>query len=433
MKKRYQLVVVFVVFAVITYLDRNSIASLGSLIRKDLSIDKIQWGFILSAFSLAYGAFEIPTGIMVDKIGPRRTMLRIVLWWSAFTILTGMVGGLNIGTFTISAFALLALVRFLFGAGEAGAFPTASVAIGRWFPMKERGTIQSIMWMGSRLGGALAPITSLWLASMYGWRPVFYIFGSLGFLWAIYWWFWFRDEPRDIAGISPEEVQLIEDERSIKKPSHKLLPWKTVYTNRSVWGLMLMYHCLLYGAYFYMSWMPVYLEEGRKIPKADLGWMTSLPFVLGMGGCLLGGTVSDYFAKRRGLTFGRRYVGMFGLIMAGICMIAGSYTENVNVAIVLLGLGLAFKDFTLPVAWATATDIGGKYAGSVAGSMGLAGQLGSVVMASAFGYLLSLTKTWYGQEDYELPVRIIGVIVSFGGLLWFMIDAGKPLVVEDED
>lgn len=417
MQKRYQLAVVFVVFAVITYLDRNSISSVGSLITEELGLTDIQWGLVLSAFSFAYGAFEIPTGIMVDRVGPRRTMFRIVIWWSIFTILTGFASGLY----------FLLIVRFLFGAGEAGAFPTASVAIGRWFPLKERGGIQSIMWMGSRLGGALAPITSIWLADSYGWRGVFWIFGCLGVVWAAYWWFWFKDEPRDMANISPEEVHLIETERSIKKPSHKLLPWKTVFSNRSVWGLMLMYHCLLYGAYFYMSWMPKYLEKGRHIPKADLGWMVSLPFVLGMGGCLLGGFASDYFAKKRGLTFGRRYVGMIGLVMAGICMIMGSFTENTHIAIVLLGLGLAFKDFTLPVAWAAATDIGGKYAGSVAGTMGLAGQMGSVVMASAFGYIL--TKT----GSYELPVRIIGVIVSLGGLLWFLVDAGKPIVVEEEE
>jgi sugar phosphate permease len=433
MQKRYQLVVVFVIFAVITYLDRNSISSVGSMITDELGLDDIQWGLILSAFSLAYGAFEIPTGIMVDKIGPRRTMFRIVLWWSAFTIITGFATGFKLGSMAIGAFYVLIVVRFLFGAGEAGAFPTASVAIGRWFPLKERGGIQSIMWMGSRLGGALAPLLSIYLADLYGWRAVFWIFGSLGVLWAIYWWFWFKDEPRDMPNISPEEVALIEAERSIKKPSHKLLPWKTVFSNRSVWGLMLMYHCLLYGAYFYMSWMPKYLEKGRHIPKEDLGWMVSLPFVLGMGGCLLGGFASDYFAKRRGLTFGRRYVGMLGLCMAGICMIIGSFIKDNNVAIVFLGLGLAFKDFTLPVSWAAATDIGGKYAGSVAGTMGLAGQLGSVVMASAFGYILTQTKLWYGQADYELPVRIIGVIVSLGGLLWFMVDAGKPIVVDDED
>lgn len=416
MKKRYQLVVLFVVFAVITYLDRNSISSIGSMITEELGLTDIQWGWVLSAFSFAYGAFEIPTGIMVDKNGPKTTLFRIVLWWSAFTILTGFASGLY----------FLLIVRFLFGAGEAGAFPTASAAIGRWFPIKERGGIQSIMWMGSRLGGALAPVTSIWLADMFGWRGVFYIFGSLGIFWALYWWFWFKDEPRDVKGISPEEVALIESERSIKKTAHGVLPWRTVLKNGNLWALMGMYHCLLYGAYFYMSWMPKYLEKGRHIAKADLGWMVSLPFVLGMAGCLLGGFASDYFVKKRGLTFGRRYVGMFGLVMAGICMIIGSFSTDNTTAIIFLGLGLAFKDFTLPVSWAVATDIGGQFAGSVAGTMGLAGQMGSVVMASAFGYILTATGS------YELPVRIIGCVVIIGGLLWFKIDAAKPVVMIEE-
>lgn len=414
MKKRYQLVVVFVLFAVITYLDRNSISSIGSMITDELGLTDIQWGFILSAFSLAYGAFEIPTGIWVDKNGPRTTLFRIVIWWSIFTILTGFASG----------FYFLIIVRFLFGAGEAGAFPTASVAIARWFPMVERGTIQSIMWMGSRLGGALAPVTSIWLADMYGWRGVFYIFGTLGLAWGVLWWFWFKDEPRDMKGISEAEVVEIESGRSLRKSTHSMLPWRTVLRNGNLWALMGMYHFLLYGAYFYMSWMPKYLEKGRHIPKADLGWMVSMPFVLGMAGCLIGGIVSDFVSKRRGLKVGRRYVGMFGLVMAGICMIIGSFTADTSVAIIFLSLGLAFKDFTLPVAWAVATDIGGSHAGSVAGTMGLAGQLGSVVMATAFGYILTATGS------YEIPVRIIGVFVIMGGLLWFKIDASKPLVVD---
>ena len=414
MKKRYQLVLVFVAFAIITYLDRNSISAIGGSLTKDLGIDDEQWGLVLAAFSLAYGLFEIPTGILVDKYGPRITLFRIVIWWSFFTILTGFATG----------FYFLIIVRFLFGAGEAGAFPTASVAIARWFPVAERGRIQSIMWMGSRLGGAIAPIMSIWLANVYGWRTVFYIFGSLGVVWVVFWWFWFKDEPRDMKGISAAEVKEIEENRSIKSSSHSLLPWKTVLRNGNLWALMGMYHFLLYGAYFYMSWMPKYLEKGRHIPKADLGWMISLPFVLGMGGCLLGGFASDYLVKKRGLTFGRRYVGMFGLCMAGVCMIVGSFISDIHIAIIFLGLGLAFKDFTLPVSWAVATDIGGKHAGTIAGTMGLAGQLGSAIMASAFGYILTATGS------YELPVRIIGVLVFVGGLLWLKIDASKPVVVD---
>ena len=413
MKKRYQLVLVFVLFAIITYLDRNSISSIGSDLTKDLGINDEQWGLILAAFSLAYGLFEIPTGLMVDKYGPRVTLFRIVVWWSVFTVLTGFATG----------FYFLIIVRFLFGAGEAGAFPTASVAIARWFPTAERGRIQSIMWMGSRLGGAMAPILSIWLASVYGWRTVFFIFGSLGVLWVTLWWFWYKDEPRDMRGISAAEVKEIEDGRSIKSVSHKLISWKMVFGNANIWALMGMYHFLLYGAYFYMSWMPKYLEKGRHIPKADLGWMVSLPFVLGMGGCLAGGFASDYLVKKRGLTFGRRYVGMFGLVMAGVCMIIGSFIADVHVAIVFLGLGLAFKDFTLPVSWAVVTDIGGNHAGAIGGTMGLAGQIGSAIMASAFGYILTATGS------YEIPVRIIGVLVIIGGLLWLKIDAAKPAIV----
>jgi ACS family glucarate transporter-like MFS transporter len=416
MKKRYQLLLVFVIFAIITYLDRNSISVIGTKITDELQLSDKQWGLVLGAFSLAYGAFEIPTGMLVDKYGPRITLFRIVIWWSIFTILTGFVQG----------FYMLLIVRFLFGAGEAGAFPTASVAIARWFPAIQRGSIQSVVWMGSRLGGALAPFLSVMLANAYGWRPVFYIFGSLGAIWAIYWWFWFKDEPRDMKGITAEEVKEIEEGRSLKTISHTLLPWKTFLKSGNLWALMGMYHCLLYGAYFYMSWMPKYLEKGRGIDKSDLSWMVSLPFVLGMAGCLAGGFASDYLSKKRGLKFGRRYVGMFGLVMAGICMITGSLITDTSLAIIFLALGLAFKDFTLPVAWAVATDIGGKNAGTVAGTMGLAGQLGSAIMASAFGFILTSTGS------YEIPVRIIGCLVIVGGLLWFKIDASKPLETETE-
>jgi MFS transporter, ACS family, glucarate transporter len=444
MKKRYQLIAMFVIFAVITYLDRNSFSALSDDFGKELGFTDIQLGLLFSAFSLAYGGFEIPTGIMVDKIGPRRTLFRIVVWWSVFTILTGLATSFSIGNITISSFSIgniavssfsigniaissfifLLVVRFLFGAGEAGAFPTVSVTIARWFPHAERGSMQSVVWMGSRLGGALAPILSVALAAHYGWRSVFYIFGSLGVIWSIVWWFWFRDEPRDMKGISTEEIKEIEANRTIKDVSHKLLPLKTIIKNTNLWALMGMYHCLLYGAYFYMTWMPKYLQKGRGVSKEDTAWLTSVPFVLGMAGCIVGGFASDYFAKKRGLTFGRRYVGMFGLCMAGVCMIAGSFVQDITLCIILLGLGLAFKDFTLPVSWAAATDVGGKNAGAVSGSMGMAGQLGSVVMATAFAFILEKTGS------YEIPVRIIGCIVILGGLLWFKIDASKPIEVE---
>lgn len=409
MKKRFQVLLVFVIFAIITYLDRNSLSVIGNDITDELGLSDKQWGLVLSAFSLAYGAFEIPTGMLVDKYGPKITLFRIVIWWSLFTVLTGFASG----------FYFLVIVRFLFGAGEAGAFPTASVAIARWFPLVERGRVQSVVWMGSRVGGALAPFLSLYLAEEFGWRMVFYIFGGLGLAWALGWFIWFRDEPKDMKGITTAEIQEIEGGRTLKSTAHALLSWKTVLKDGNLWALMGMYHFLLYGAYFYMSWMPKYLQNGRGIAKAELGWMVSLPFVFGAVGCLIGGFSTDYLTKRIGVKLGRRYVGMFGLVMAGICMILGSLIQDNTYAIIMLALGLAFKDFTLPVAWAVATDIGGEHAGAISGTMGLAGQLGSAIMATAFGYILHSTGS------YNLPVQLIGVLVIIGGLLWFKIDASK--------
>jgi sugar phosphate permease len=413
-KKRYLVIAIFVFLAMIMYIDKIAISAVGTSITGELGIDEKRWGLILAAYSLGYGLLEIPVGMMVDKFGPKITLIRIVIWWSFFTLLTGFASG----------FYFLIIVRFLFGAGEAGAFPTVAVAIARWFPVAERARAQSVVWMGTRVGSALAPILSIMLAQMYGWRMAFYVFSAVGFLWVVIWWLWFKDEPRDMKGISAAEVETIEKGRTLKTSTHAFLPWKTIFGNSNMWALMAMYHFLLYGAYFYMSWMPKYLENGRHIPKSQLGFMVALPFIIGIAGCFLGGFASDFLIKRIGLTLGRRYVGMFGLLMAGVCMIMGSFIQNINIAIIFLSLGLAFKDFTLPVSWAVATDIGGKNAGTISGAMGFAGHIGSAIMASAFGFILQSTGS------YEIPVRLIGCFVIVGGLLWFKIDASKPIVVD---
>jgi MFS transporter, ACS family, glucarate transporter len=303
MNKRYQVLSALALFSIITYLDRTSISITGHAITKELNLSDTQFGWILAAFSFAYGVFEIPTGFLGDKLGPKKVLIRIVIWWSIFTILTG---------FSYS-FATLFIIRFLFGVGEAGAYPNATVVISRWFPKNERGRAQSFIWIASRIGGATAPFLSIYLMSNYGWRWVFYIFGALGLLWVVFWLFWFQDEPRDMKGIKESEVNQIEDGREIKVAAHGVLS------------------CLLYGAYFYLSWMPKYLKVGRGVADKDIAFLAALPFILGMAGCFIGGFSSDYLSKKYGLKWGRRSVGMFGLIAAGVCMISATFiadTEN---------------------------------------------------------------------------------------------------------
>jgi len=409
--KRYVVLIVMSIFSIITYLDRTSISITGNKITSELGLSITQFGWVLAAFSFAYGIFEIPTGILGDKLGPKKILTRIVIWWSLFTILTGF-------SYTFTA---LLIVRFLFGVGEAGAYPNATVVISKWFPKGERGRAQSFIWIASRIGGALAPFLSVFIMNTFGWRWVFYIFGTLGIIWAIFWNYWFKDEPREMKGIKSKEIELIESKREVKSLGHGLLSIKSILKNKNVWFLMGMYHCLLYGAYFYLSWMPKYLKNGRNVGEDDIAFMASLPFILGTIGCFIGGFSSDFLSKKYGLKWGRRSVGMFGLIMAGICMITATFILDNTISIIVLSLGLAFKDFTLPVSWATAADIGGENSGSVAGAMGMAGQLGSTVMSISFGYILSMTGSW------ELPLQIIGVIVIIGGLLWLKIDPSQKI------
>ena len=415
MKKRYEVLVVMAIFSIITYMDRTAISITGKSITADLGLTEIQFGYIGAAFAFAYGVFDIPTGIMGDRWGPRIVLIRIVIWWSIFTVLTGFVNG----------FLMLLIVRFLFGMGEAGAYPNATVAISRWFPKSERGSAQSIVWMGSRIGGALAPLVATYIMTQYGWRYVFYVFGVMGALWVIYWAFWFKDEPRNMKGISDAEVKEIEEGREIKSASHTLSwdSWKIILKNSNLWALMMMYHFLLYGAYFYLTWMPKYLEKGRGVSKEDMVYMAALPFLLGIFGCLIGGYSSDFLSKKYGLKLGRRIVGMTGLVVSGICMITATLIKDNSVSIIFLSLGLAFKDFTLPVAWAVAGDIGGRNAGSISGAMGMMGQLGSTISSIAFGYILTHTGSW------ETPVQIIGVIVILGGILWLKVDASKKILI----
>ncbi|MFY1046883.1 MFS transporter [Chryseobacterium sp. GP-SGM7] len=408
-KKRYQVLLILCFLAIITYLDRTAASVAEEGITHTFNLTESQFGWLHAVFSIAYGIFQIPAGTLGDRFGAKKVLLFIVIWWSVFTIFTGLSE-----TFTI-----LLVVRFLFASGEAGAFPNIAIALSKWFPAESRARAQSFVWMCTRLGGALAPLIILPIMEHHGWRWVFYSFGGLGFVWAIVWYKFFRENPSEMPGISKKEVEEIEANRKIKT-SHSLLSFKELAKNSNLWALMIMYFLYMFGAYFYLSWMPKFLRQGRDFDLKQAG-LISLPFILGALGCLIGGWLTDYLSKRIGVKWGRRAVALTGLITAGICLIFASYADSNIICIVLLSFGLFFKDFTLPVSWTVAGDIGGKHAGAISGSMHMFGQIGSTVMSLGFGYLVQTTGDW------NLPIFFIGIITICSGLMWLKIDATKTI------
>ena len=334
-------------------------------------------------FTLSYAAFEIPCGALGDRIGPRRVLTRIVLWWSAFTSLTGAVTG----------YVPLLLTRFFFGAGEAGAFPNASIAVARWFPVHERGRAFGISLMASQLGGAFAPVLVVPIQIRYGWRASFFLFGILGVAWSLVWYWWFRDSPAEKPGVSQAELA---ETRDLVAKAHHGLPWRIALRSANLWAVMAVAGGYVYTYYFFQSWFHTYLVKARGYSEADL-MLSSLPFLVGACANLGGGLASQALVKRRGLKWARRTIGAAGMGTAAVCAIAVMFTQQWLGALILLSIVYGAICFQQPTMFAACLDIGGEYAGSVVGAMNTAAQIGSLVSSVAFGFLVDR----YGS--YDLP------------------------------
>ena len=390
MQRKHWFLALLALLSIITFLDRNAISFAGIEITRELGLSESQFGWILAAFTISYGLFEIPTGLWGDRFGEKKTLSRVVIWWSVFTSLTGLVGG----------FASLFVVRFLFGAGEAGAYPNASIAVRKWFNVEERGRAQAVIWMSSRIGGAITPFVIIPMQMNFGWRTTFYLLGVIGVLWVVLWMLFYKT--RDDAPVEKTE---------------STSSWQEIANTKNFWFLMVVYYCYASGVFFFISWLPKYLHQGRGIPQEELTYSTSLPFILAAIGCLFGGTLSDYLVKKMGIIWGRRIVPLVGLSLSGIVMLIATFTDNNSITIIMLALGLAFMDVTAPVAWAVATGLGKNHSGAITGAMNTAGLLGGTVASLGIGYLIS----WTG--DYNLPVEIIGVQLILGAILTLGIKA----------
>ena len=407
MPKRYQVLCVLSILSMITFLDRIALSSAGGAIMDDLHINAVQWGWILGMFTFTYGVFEIPTGWLGDRIGGKKVLTRVVLWWSLFTVLTGLATG----------FVMLLVIRILFGMGEAGAYPNTSIVLRKWFPAIERARAQAVIWGASRLGAALTPFLVLPIQQNYHWQTSFYLLGALGIAWAIFWIFWHTEKPADSKTITAEELNYIETNQEHTKTNTEVNPsFKQVLRSKNIWFLMGMYFCYAIGAYFFQSWFHTYLEKGRLIPKSQLLWASSLPYLLAAVGCFTGGWLSDKACLRYGKKWGRRLVPMTGLFISGLCIIGASLVSDNTIAIIALGAGMACMDVTAPVAWAVAMDLGGTKSGTVSGSMNTAGLTGAYLSTVLFGYLAS-------SFGYYLPLLLIGIIVLAGAFIWLKIDA----------
>jgi ACS family glucarate transporter-like MFS transporter len=408
---RYWVIFYAVTLAILSYINRVAISQAAPDIARDLKFSDVQMGKIFGAFALSYALFEVPSGWLGDWIGPRKVLLRIVLWWSAFTAITGAMWG----------FASMWLARFLFGAGEAGGFPNLTKAFTTWLPKLEHVRAQGIMWTFARWGGAFTPVLVVSVLHFVNWRWAFVLFGALGVIWAAFFYRWYRDNPRDNPSVNAAELALLQGSERLAA-GHAKVPWAKLLHTRSVWLLWLQYFCCSLPWYFNITWLPTYLQQHWKLAPGEAARFAIFPLFFGGLGCLSSGAVSASFARRVGLARSRRILATSGFLGAAIFLALSIQFHDVKWAMLSMGMCGFCNDLAMPPSWAACMDIGGKYAGTVSGSMNMMGNLAGYVSPVVGGYILAATG-----RDWNFFLYVLAAVYLSGTLIWPFIDPETPI------
>ncbi len=408
----------------ITYLDRVNISTAAPVISKEFGFDKITMGVIFSAFVWAYALFQVPGGWLSDRFGARNVLTGIVAYWSVMTAATAAASGAM--SFVV--------VRFLFGMGEAGAFPGATRAMQLWYPREERGLVQGLTHSASRLGAAIAPPLVVLIITTLSWRWVFYLSGAIGFVWAILWYFAYRNLPEEHGMVNRAELARIRGvgENGEIKEAHierqaASVPWGTLIRSPNMWAIMCAYFTYIYCLYIFLTWLPSYLVDARHFTLLKVGIFASLPLFAGVIGDTVGGLATDWLLKKTGNTkLARRSVAIVGLLGCAVFIVPAALTEDAYVAVYCLTAAMFFLECTIGPAWSVPMDTGGKYSGTVSGMMNMAGNFGGAMSPLVFGVLAQ-------NGNWQAPFVIAAVLLVIGAAIWgFWLDPDRSVVEKHE-
>jgi ACS family glucarate transporter-like MFS transporter len=352
-------------FSLVGYVLRTNISAASPFMMADLHLDKIQMGQVFSAFMVGYALFQVPWGVSGDRLGPGQTLTAAAVLWFATTLLTGFVPGILVPAGIASLVALM-IIRFVLGVGEAAAYPLASRAIASWMPASSRGFSFSWLIVAAAAGSAFTPPLVSWVMVHAGWRPSFYLCASIALALAIWW--------RQSAGSRLD--------RELSGPNDGAAPgvtWLTMLANRDVALLSASYFLDSYLLFMFLFWLYTYLVEQRGFTIMQSGLYTGLPFAVAMVFVPIAGWLCDRLSARMRGGWGRRVIGMGGLVLSSAFLLAGTDVSSPTQALAGLSLAVGFLFCTEPAYWSTSMDLGGAYAGTVGGVMNMAGNLGGVV------------------------------------------------------
>lgn len=427
---RWLLVSWLFVLSAVAFLDRVNLGVAGTRLAADYRLNDVQLGAMFSFFLLGYGLFQTPAGWLADRWGPRRVLTLGVIWWGVFTALTASVPATAQNPLLI-----LILIRFLLGAGEAVVYPASNQFIARWIPAQERGFANGLIFAGVGVGSAATPSLITYLMFYHGWRISFWICALIGLAAGLVWFLASRDTPDEHPQVSASELAFIRQglafpQNESRPPESavartllsgsRAAPWSRILESREVWATTLSYFCYGYVAWIFFGWFFTYLARVRGLNLKTSAFYATLPFVAMAISCPLGGLISDWLTRRKGLRFGRCGIAAFGMALAGVFLAFGSTASSGPLASFILAGGAGALYLSQSSFWSVSADVGGAFSGSVSGFMNMGAQLGGAVTAS-------LTPAIASRYGWTASFLLAALLAVLGSLAWLAVNPNRSL------
>lgn len=392
----------------VTYIDRVNVSTAAAAFKTEFSLSNTQVGFVFSAFAYPYLVFQVIGGWLGDRFGARRTLTVCGLIWAGATLLTGLAQG----------FGTMVLARVLLGFGEGATFPAATRAMSNWTAASWRGFVQGITHAFARIGNAITPPLVAWLMVALSWRGSFVVLGMLSLIWVVAWGLYFRDDPRDHGGVTPQELNKLPAFGG--RGQHVRVPWLALI--RRMWPVTLVYFCYGWTLWLFLSWIPAYFLHSHNLDLKHSAIFASGVFFAGVVGDTLGGVMSDFLARRSGdLKLARRNLVIAGFLGAAIALVPLLMTRDIVVAAMCLSTGFFFAELTIGPMWAIPMDIAPRYSGTASGLMNVGSALAAIISPVVGGWLIDATGNW------TLPFIGSMILLLLGAALTPLMRVDHPL------
>jgi sugar phosphate permease len=406
-----------VIAGVVNYIDRATLAVANPLIREELGLSIADMGYLLSAFLWAYAFSQLPTGAMVDRLGPRLLLSMGLSLWSLAQLLGGLV----------QSFTQFFGARVLLGLGEAPQFPTGARVVRDWFNQRDRGLATGVFNCASSLGTAIAVPLLTYLMLSFGWRAMFVIMGIAGLIVAAFWYLLYRN-PGEVDLTAPENAYRTQGDPPGQRTKVTFGEWKLLFRFRTTWGMIFGYFGCIYLTWIYTAWLPGYLEIERHMSVKYTGWAAAVPFACGVVGGVLGGYIADILV-RRGVEplKSRRYPAAIALLGTAVCTVAAAYVSSNALAIAFISVSLFLVYVTSTCAWAlSSVAVPTNCTASIGAVQNFGGYLGGALAPTVTGLIVQNTGSF-------VPALVVGALIGVvsAGCYLFIVD--QPITAAELD